>query len=170
MNTDGTCSEVYIRQIDPMRPSWLPPIWIILYMGSICSATMAGSAIDTIAGVNIEHILLGGSLGLAILYFLYEGNFRCIEGLTSISKYLMLFGLAAFLGMLSSIHPGPRIVGLDTLVYWCGLILSIGVAASASLMGYTRWVLGAVAISGLPLIASILQPFFPFLARIVPAE
>ena len=63
------------------------------------------------------------------------GNFRRVEGLNRVWKYLVLFGLAIFLGFLSSIHPGPKIVGASTLICWCGLTLSTGIAALAALRG-----------------------------------
>lgn len=151
------------------RPAWLPPLWLALYLGSIFAANISGSTTDKVAGMNIEHVLLGGALGLAVLFLLFEGNFRRIEGLNRVVKCLALFGLAILLGLLSSFHPGPEIAGADQLVYWCGLILSIGVAALAALRGHTRWVLAAVALAGIPLAASVLQPFVPFLAGIVPA-
>jgi len=138
-------------------------------LGSILAASLAGSNTDTIAGANIEHVFLGSSFCMAVMLLLNAGNFRHIDGLRAVSKYLFLFGVAVFLGFLSSIQPGPRVIGAHTLIYWCGLITSVGVAALAALLGHTRWVLAAVALGGLPLIASVLQPFFPFLAKVVPA-
>lgn len=149
---------------------WLPPFWVLLYMGSIFAANWAGSGTDTIVGVNIEHVLLGAALGLAVVFLLFEANFRQIDGLNRLWKYLGLFGLAVFLGFLSSIHPGPKVVGAGTLIYWCGLIVSIGIAALAAMRGYTRWVLVAIALAGVPLMMSVFQPFFPFLARLLPVE
>jgi O-antigen ligase len=145
------------------RLSQLPPLWVLPYVASIFAADIAGSSTDRVGGVNVEHVLLGAALGLAVISLVFEGNSRRIDGLGRILKYLSLFGLAIFLGFLSSIHPGPKIVGASTLIYWCGLTVSIGVAALAALRGHTRWVLAAIALAGIPVAASVLTPFFPIL-------
>lgn len=169
MNVTDTRAIEYPKENIFNRPSRLPPLWVLLYMGSILAAGVAGSSTDTIAGANVEHVFLGASLGLALMFLLFEGNFRRIEGLHRVLKYLTLFMLAIFLGFLSSIRPSLKIVGASTLIYWCGLVISIGVGALVALCGHTRWVLVVVALAGIPLFASVLQPLFPFLSQWIPA-
>ena len=151
------------------QSSWLPPLQVFLYAGSILVAGAAGSDTGTLAGANVEHVFLGAASGLIFMSVLFEDNYRRMEGLSRVLRYLSLLGLAVFLGLLSSIRAGPEIVGAKTLIYWCGLVVSTGVGAMLALQGHSRWVLAAVMLAGIPLIASVLHPFIPSLESVLPA-
>jgi O-antigen ligase len=139
-------------------------LWLFPYLGTILVGAMAGSGSYRVAGVDLEHLLLAASLALASLYLLDRSRFQRLEGVGRLGLYLLLLCLALTFAFLSSLRPGPTLVGTINLLYWVGLIMSIALGGLAALCGRISLVLSVVAIAQLPVLAALLQPTFPFLS------
>jgi len=169
-NRQISISKKKIRVKNSKYRKRLPPLWVFPYLGTIFIFMMAGSKSYEIAGFNLEHLFLGISLGLANLFLLHQLRFCKLDGFNGVFLYLILFFLSILFGLFSSLRPEQSPVGSATLLYWCGLTTSIGLGALAALCNQTLPVLGAIALSGLPVLLAILQPIFPSLSVIVPVE